>query len=72
MGTRYRYQTLQDSKDTLHLTVAGGIVALGGATAAATAAPATLTLTVNSGDPGSDTVFKVKLLGILFSSSDTE
>jgi|TARA_R100000234_G_scaffold91333_1_gene59497 hypothetical protein len=49
---------------------AGGIVALGGATAAATAAPATLTLTVNS-DPGSDTVFKVKLLGFS-STSDTE
>ena len=49
---------------------AGGLVDLGAATAAATAAPATLTLTVNS-DPGSDTVFKVKLFGVS-SSSDTE
>ena len=45
---------------------AGGLVDLG----AATAARATLTLTVNS-DPGSDTVFKVKLFGVS-SSSDTE
>jgi hypothetical protein len=49
---------------------AGGIVDLAAGTAAATAAPATLTLTVNS-DPGSDTVFKVKLLGFS-STSDTE
>jgi hypothetical protein len=47
-----------------------GLVALGGAATAATAAPATLTVTL-SGDPGSDTVIKVKVFGIS-SSSDTE
>jgi len=48
----------------------GGLVDLAATTTAAVAAPATLTLTVNS-DPGSDTVFKVKLFGFS-SSSDTE
>jgi len=47
-----------------------GLVALGGAATAAAAAPATLTVTL-SGDPGSDTVVKVKVFGIS-SSSDTE
>ncbi len=47
-----------------------GLVALGGAATAATAAPATLTVTL-SGDPGSDTVVKVKVFGIS-STSDTE
>ena len=47
-----------------------GLVALAGGTAAATAAPAGLIVTL-SGDPGSDTVIKVKVLGIS-SSSDTE
>ena len=47
-----------------------GLVALGGAAVAATAAPATLTVTL-SGDPGSDTVVKVKVFGIS-STSDTE
>jgi hypothetical protein len=45
-------------------------VALAGGTAAATAAPAGLIVTL-SGDPGSDTVIKVKVFGIS-SSSDTE
>ena len=47
-----------------------GLVALGGAAAAATAAPAGLIVTL-SGDPGSDTVIKVKVFGIS-STSDTE
>ena len=47
-----------------------GLVALAGGTAAATAAPAGLIVTL-SGDPGSDTVIKVKVFGIS-SSSDTE
>ena len=47
-----------------------GLVALGGAATAATAAPATLTVTL-SGDPGSDTVVKVKVFGIS-STSATE
>ena len=47
-----------------------GLVALAGGTAAATAAPAGLIVTL-SGDPGSDTVIKVKVFGIS-STSDTE
>ena len=47
-----------------------GLVALAGGTAAATAAPAGLIVTL-SGDPGSDTVIKVKVFGIS-SCSDTE
>ena len=47
-----------------------GLVALGGAAVAATAAPATLTVTL-SGAPGADTVIKVKVFGIS-STSDTE
>jgi len=47
-----------------------GLVALAGGTAAATAAPAGLIVTL-SADPGSDTVIKVKVFGIS-SSSDTE
>ena len=47
-----------------------GLVALAGGTAAATAAPAGLIVTL-SGDPGSDTVIKVKVFGIS-SYSDTE
>ena len=47
-----------------------GLVALAGGTAAATAAPAGLIVTL-SGEPGSDTVIKVKVFGIS-SSSDTE
>ena len=47
-----------------------GLVALGGAATAASAAPAGLIVTL-SGDPGSDTVIKVKVFGIS-STSDTE
>ena len=47
-----------------------GLVALGGAAVAAAAAPAGLIVTL-SGNPGSDTVIKVKVFGIS-STSDTE